>query len=165
MYGSTAASPSVPVSALNQAFHPRFGVDNRARRRQHQAVEIIVVSTVWILFSCFLLFPLLGLAARMRWAAMTLLVAELVTTATWSYGSEGCLERPCAAAAEAGRTAATVDVPLLGVALVALAVIQVRRAVRRVTSPPPAPARARAAPAPPHTRRPRRASRRRAGPR
>lgn len=83
------------------------------------------------MFSCFLLFWLLGLPAWMRWMAMTLLTAEIVALGIWSYGSEGCEQRPCAPLAEAGRTAATVDVPLLAVVLVALAALHVARAVRR----------------------------------
>jgi hypothetical protein len=96
-------------------------------------MELIAGITIWGLFSCFLLFPLLGLPARLRWAAMTLLVAEFGALGAWGYGARGCFERPCAAAAEAGRTAAMIDIPLLGVALLALAVIHVRRAVRRIT--------------------------------
>jgi hypothetical protein len=94
-------------------------------------VEVIATATLWGLFSCFLIFPLLRLPAYMHRAAMTLLVAELLALAMWSYGSEGCIERPCAPVAEVGRTAASVDVPLLGVALVVLAVIRGLRVWRR----------------------------------
>ena len=96
-------------------------------------MELIAGGTIWGLFSCFVLFPMLGLPARMRWAAMTLLVVELVALGAWSYGSRNCFERPCGAAGEAGRTAATIDVPLLAVALLVLAVMHVRRAMRRVS--------------------------------
>lgn len=96
-------------------------------------MELIAGITIWTLFSCFLLFPLLGLPARMRWAAMTLLVAEIGALGAWGYGARNCFERPCAPAAEAGRTAAMIDLPLLGVALLVLAVIHVRRNLRRVT--------------------------------
>ena len=96
-------------------------------------MELIAGGTIWGLFSCFVLFPMLGLPARMRWAAMTLLVGELVALGAWSYGSRGCFERPCGAAAETGRTAATIDVPLLAVALLVLTVMHVRRAMRRVS--------------------------------
>jgi hypothetical protein len=95
-------------------------------------VELVAALTIWGMFSCYLLFPLAGLPARMHRTAMTLLVAELVALAMWSYGSQGCEERPCAAQAELGRTAASVDIPLLAVALVALAVvIAVRRLLRQ----------------------------------
>ena len=96
-------------------------------------MELIAGSTIWVLFSCFLLFGLLDLPRRLSRAAMSLLVAELIALAAWSYGSRGCTTRPCGAGAEAGRTAATVDLPLLTVALVVLAVMHVRRATRRVS--------------------------------
>jgi hypothetical protein len=93
-------------------------------------VQIIAATTIWALFACFLIFPLAGLPRLMQRAAMSLLVAELIALGFWSYGSEGCDERPCALAAEAGRTAASVDVPLLAVALVLLAVYRGLRAWR-----------------------------------
>jgi hypothetical protein len=96
-------------------------------------VELIAGTTIWCLMSCVLLFPMLELPARMRWAAGTLLVAEFVALGAWSYGSRGCYERPCGAGAEAGRTAATIDVPFLALALVVLAGLHVRRAVKRVS--------------------------------
>jgi hypothetical protein len=110
-----------------------LGLDKRRAHGQHLGVELIAGSTIWCLFSCVLLFPLLELPARMRWAAMMLLLAEFVALGVWSYGSRGCTERPCSAAAETGRTAATIDVPLLALALIALAVLHVRRAVKRVS--------------------------------
>jgi hypothetical protein len=79
-------------------------------------VEIIWASTIWGLFSCFLLFPYLGLPRRLQWAAMTLLCAELLMLAMYSYGGH--------AVATVGRGAATLDVPLLSVALVALAMMR-----------------------------------------
>ena len=86
-------------------------------------MELTAAATIWAMFSCFLLFPLLGLPRLMRRTAMTLLVAELLALATWSYGSEGCLEHPCSALAETGRSAAALDVPLLSAGLVALAAV------------------------------------------
>jgi chromate transport protein ChrA len=97
-------------------------------------MALVVTVTVWLLFSCFLLFPLLGLPARLHRAAMTLLVAELVAAATWSYGSQDCVRRPCNAVAEAGRTAATLDLPLLSSALVLLAVVTGVRRHRRTAA-------------------------------
>jgi hypothetical protein len=93
-------------------------------------VELVAGSTIWVMFSCFLLFPLLGLPRRLSWAAMTLLVAELFALGAWGYGSKNCVERPCGAGAEAGRTAATIDIPLLALALIVLAVMHVRRSMR-----------------------------------
>jgi hypothetical protein len=79
-------------------------------------VKIIWASTIWGLFSCFLLFPHLGLPRRLQWAAMTLLSAELFTLGMYSYGGD--------AVAEVGRDGATLDVPLLSVALLALAIMR-----------------------------------------
>jgi hypothetical protein len=83
------------------------------------------------MFSCFLLFPRFGLPAMLHRTAATLLAGELVALAMWSYGSEGCERRPCAPVAEAGRSAAEFDIPLLGVALIVLAVMIGVRAWRR----------------------------------
>ena len=94
-------------------------------------VEIVAAATIWGMFSCFLLFPQLGLPAVFHRTAITLLVTELVALAMWSYGSEGCVRRPCAPVAEAGRSAAAIDIPLLSLALVVLAVMFGVRAWRR----------------------------------
>jgi hypothetical protein len=133
-------------------------------------VRIVVAATLWGLFSCFLIFPLAGLPALMHRLAMTLIVAELLALAFWYYGSQGCQQRPCGSLSEFGYTVATIDVPLLGLTLVAFAAVRgvliARRAARRRAAgvsrdrPPaqPAPAAARAEPGQPHTRRSRRAS-------
>jgi hypothetical protein len=89
------------------------------------------------MFACYLLFPRLGFGPLFHRTAMFLLAAELVALAMWSYGSEDCLQRPCAAGAEVGRTAAAIDVPLLSLGLIAVAFVSgVRRWRRtyRVTS-------------------------------
>jgi hypothetical protein len=96
-------------------------------------VELIAGATIWGLFSCFLLFPHLGVPTVLQRAATFLLAAEFVLALAWKYGSEGCLERPCGAGAEAARTAVSLDIPLLSVALVALAVIHGVRVHRRKT--------------------------------
>jgi hypothetical protein len=84
-------------------------------------VEIAATATIWIMFACFLIFPRLGLPAVWHRTAMALLVAELVALATWSYSSPG------APGAEAGRSAAAIDVPLLALALVVFAVVRAWR--------------------------------------
>jgi hypothetical protein len=86
-------------------------------------VRIIAATTIWTLFSCFLLFPQLGLPPRMHRAAMTLLVAELVALGMNSYFT--------GPPADVGRSAATLDVPVFAVALVALAVLRGVRPRRR----------------------------------
>jgi hypothetical protein len=75
-------------------------------------VEIAAAVTIWGMFGCFLVFPHLGLPAVFHRTAMALLVAELLALMVWSYG------RPGAPAAEAGRSAAAIDIPLLALALV-----------------------------------------------
>jgi hypothetical protein len=87
-------------------------------------VEIVVVATLWSMFSCFLIFPHLGLPSYLRQAATTVMAAEFVAMLVWSFGSEECAERPCGPVAEAGRTAAALDVPLLGLAVIALAIMR-----------------------------------------
>ena len=94
-------------------------------------MEVTATATIWAMFSCFLLFPRLGLPPLMHRTAMALLAAELLALAVWSYGSEGCVARPCAPFAEAGRTAAALDVPLLSAGLVLLAMIRGVRSWRR----------------------------------
>ena len=89
---------------------------------------VIATATLWALFCCFLIFPLLGFPPAWHRTAMLLLGLELVALMFWSYGSEGCTERPCAPAAEAGRTAAMIDLPLLAAVLLVLAIV---RGVRR----------------------------------
>ena len=94
-------------------------------------MELAAAATIWAMFSCFLLFPLFGLPRRLQHAAMTLLTAEVVAVLVWGFASEGCLRRPCSAAAEAARTAAGVDIPLLALAFVTFAFIRGVRDVRR----------------------------------
>jgi hypothetical protein len=86
-------------------------------------VEVTIGATLWGLFSCFLLFPHLGLPVAMQRTAAALLAAEFVLLLVWRYGSEGCTERPCAPVAETARTAIAIDVPALGALLVAAAVV------------------------------------------
>jgi hypothetical protein len=76
-------------------------------------VELIAAGTIYALFSAFLLFPHLGLPRRLQWAAMTLLCAELLALAIYSYYS-----------VQAGRAAATLDVPVLSLALIALGMMR-----------------------------------------
>ena len=85
---------------------------------------VIATATLWGLFCCFLIFPLLGFPPVWHRSAGFLLALELIALMFWSYGSEDCVQRPCAPAAEAGRTAAMVDIPLLAVGLLAFAVVR-----------------------------------------
>jgi hypothetical protein len=99
-------------------------------------VEVTATATLWSMFACFLLFPLMGFQPLMHRTAMTLLTAELVALGMWSYGSEGCVERPCAPVAEVGRTAASIDVPLLSLGLIVVAFVSGVRRWRRTQRVP-----------------------------
>jgi hypothetical protein len=100
-------------------------------------MELAAGLTVWITFGAWLFLATVNAPARFSQIALSLCGAELVAAAMWTYGSEGCHQRPCAPAAEAARTAAALDIPVLTcVALVlgcAYAVRQTRRS--RPTSP------------------------------
>jgi hypothetical protein len=76
-------------------------------------VELIAATTIYLLFTAFLLFPHLGLPRRLQWAAMTLLCAELVALGANSYYS-----------LQAGRTLAHIDVPVLSAALITLGMMR-----------------------------------------
>ena len=99
-------------------------------------VEVVATATIWSMFSCFLLFPRLGLPVVFHRTAMALLVAELLALMMWSYGSEDCVERPCSASAEAGRSAAAIDIPFLALALIALSLAWGVRVWRRQAAGP-----------------------------
>ena len=86
-------------------------------------MDLVAAATIWIMFSCFLIFPMLGVPAHLQRSAAGLLASEIVAVLVWRFGSEDCVRRPCAPLAEAGYTAASVDVPLLAVAVVALAIM------------------------------------------
>jgi hypothetical protein len=79
-------------------------------------MAVVAAATIWGLFSCYLIFPLAGLPAYMHRLAMALLVVELVALGIWSYGIPSWL-------VDTGRNAASLDIPLSGVGLVAVAVI------------------------------------------
>jgi len=96
-------------------------------------VEVVVVATLWSMFSCLLIFPLLGMPTYLYRAATTLLAAEFVSILVWSFGSRGCVERPCGPLTEAGRTVASVDVPLLSAGVIALAIIRGVRHHKRLS--------------------------------
>jgi hypothetical protein len=95
------------------------------------AMAVAAAFTVWACFSSFLLFPLLGVPQRLARIAMSLLCAEVLACMIWTFGTESCVERPCGAFAETARTAASIDVPALTGAMIALAVACGVRAARR----------------------------------
>jgi hypothetical protein len=83
-------------------------------------VVVIAAVTIWLLFGTFLILQLTELPVALHRTAMALLVAEFVALMMDDLGSPPV--------AVAGHTAAMIDVPLLSVALVAVAIM---RAVRR----------------------------------
>lgn len=85
-------------------------------------MQVIAALTFWGLFAAFLIFPIAGLPRRLQHAAGTLIAAEAVALMLWGFADPDCDERPCSTVSEVGYTAAKIDVPLLAVALVALAV-------------------------------------------
>jgi len=84
---------------------------------------VIAAVTIWLLFGAFLILQLTGLPAVLYRTAMVLLAAEFVALMMDGLGSP-----PVAAA---GHTAAMVDVPLLGAALVLVAIMRGVRPERR----------------------------------
>jgi hypothetical protein len=82
-------------------------------------MELATAATVWITFSAWLVLPTVNAPGHFSRIALWLCGTELLAAATWSYGSEGCHQRPCAPVAEVARTAAALDIPFLtGVAMV-----------------------------------------------
>jgi hypothetical protein len=88
---------------------------------------LVVAGTLWTLWTAFLVLPLLRAPFFVLQGVVALLSAELLTLLVWSYGSEGCVARPCSVLAETARTAALVDIPLLTAALMTLTVVHALR--------------------------------------
>jgi hypothetical protein len=94
-------------------------------------MELAAALTVWITFAAWLILPTVDAPARFSRIAIWLCGAELVAAAIWSYGSEGCNQRPCAPLAETARAAAALDIPFLtGVAGVLGSAYAMRRAAK-----------------------------------
>jgi hypothetical protein len=102
-------------------------------------VELATAFTVWITFSAWLFLPTVNAPEGFSRIALSLCGAELVSAAIWSYGSEGCDERPCAPVAEAARSAAALDIPSLTVVALVLGWAYAMRCVRRARAPLSAP--------------------------
>lgn len=85
-------------------------------------MELTAGATLWGLFSAWLLFPHLGAPRMLVRAVAGLIWLELLAVLVWGFGSEDCVKRPCSAAAEAGRTAAGLDLPVLAVAVLGMSI-------------------------------------------
>ena len=86
--------------------------------------------TLWSLFSAWLLFPRLGAPRMLRAPAAVLMWLQFVALLTWGYAGGECSQRFCAALAGTAENAATVDVPGLTVALLAVSMAYAARRVR-----------------------------------
>ncbi len=91
--------------------------------------------TVWITFGGWLLLGVVPAPTVFGRIALSLCATELAAAAIWSYGSQTCLQRPCAAVLEAAREAAAIDVPVLTVVALVLGIIY---AFRSGSTPPDA---------------------------
>ena len=100
-------------------------------------MELTAAATLWGLFSAWLLFPELGVPAMLRRAVAWLIWLELLAVLAWGFGSEDCVRRPCGTAAELGRRAAGLDLPLLSVAVLVLTLAYGVRHARRSASAAP----------------------------
>jgi hypothetical protein len=86
--------------------------------------------TIWILFSLWLLAPLLSLPRLLVRVAAALLWAELAALLIYSYGSQGCNASTCAPLAQAAGIAARTDLPILTAAFVTIAGVLIARSER-----------------------------------
>jgi hypothetical protein len=101
-------------------------------------MEVAAALTVWITFGGWLFLGVVEAPRVFSRIALALCAAELATAAIWSYGSETCLHRPCAAVPEAAREAAAFDIPLLTVVALGLGI---GFAFRSASTPPDADSR------------------------
>jgi hypothetical protein len=88
---------------------------------------VAAAATLWVLFSFWIIAPLVDMPPRLGTTAMVLLCAELGTLLLWSFGVEGCDDRTCAPVAQAAGIAARTDLPLLAAAFVVFALASLRR--------------------------------------
>jgi hypothetical protein len=88
---------------------------------------VAAAATLWVLFSLWLIAPLLHLPRQLGRVAAVLLWAELAALLIYSYGSEGCNASTCAPLAQAAGIAARTDVPILTAGFVAIAGVLVAR--------------------------------------
>ena len=80
--------------------------------------------TLWLMFSLWLIAPLLGLPELTARVAITLAAAEFVSLLVWSYGVAECEQPTCAPLAQAAGIAARTDLPVLAAVFLVLAVMQ-----------------------------------------
>ena len=81
-----------------------------------------MATTLYGLFSAWLLFPLLGVPRVLTNSAAVLVWLEFLAALTWGYTREDCARGSCSGLAEVARSAVAVDLPVLSIVVVALAV-------------------------------------------
>jgi hypothetical protein len=101
-------------------------------------MEVAAALTVWITFGGWLFLGVVDAPPVFGRIALTLCAAELIATAIWSYGTESCHQRPCAAVPEVAREAAALDIPLLTAVALVLGIVY---ALRSASTPPDADSR------------------------
>jgi hypothetical protein len=93
-------------------------------------MEVAAAFTVWLTFGAWLFLSTVRAPVLFSRVAIGLCGAELLAVAIWSFGTEQCTTRPCAALPEAARTAAALDIPALTGLSFALALLSALRASR-----------------------------------
>jgi len=86
--------------------------------------------TLWLLFSLWVMAPIVGIPGRLERTAAWLLAAELVALLAWSYGVDACNDPTCAPLARAAGIAARADIPALSAAFLFLTLLRLRRSYR-----------------------------------
>ncbi len=93
-------------------------------------MEVAAAITVYLTFGIWLFLPTVHAPAFFSRVSIGLCGSELVAVAVWSFGSERCVQRPCAPLPEAARSAAALDIPTLTGLGIALALAYAVRAAR-----------------------------------
>jgi hypothetical protein len=93
------------------------------------SMELMWASTIWCLWSCWLVCQYVRAPTLLTRAAAALLVVELVALLVRSFG---CDQGACNLGARAAGSVATIDVPALAALLIAAATVRAwRQAVDR----------------------------------
>jgi hypothetical protein len=86
--------------------------------------------TLWLLFSLWVMAPIVGIPGSLERVAAWLMAIELVALLAWSYGVERCDEPTCAPIARAAGIAARADIPALTAAFLVITLLRLRRSQR-----------------------------------
>ena len=97
-------------------------------------MEVVAAATLYGLFSAWMLLPYFGARRMLVTSAAVLTWIDFVAVIAWGYSRDDCAHGSCSGLAEAARSAVAVDLPVLAIAVVALAVadaVRGRRSSRR----------------------------------